>query len=241
MADTISPERLRAMAFPRVFDASKFMIGAIYLAAYAALDWISFVGPYAHLGITPWNPGTGLSFALLLLFGLRMFPFLLVSPLLADFLNQQLTMSWMAEVLLSLVIGGGYSAALAVLLRPPLRFDPALASMRDLILLTAVAVVGAAVVALGYVGLTVLAGELPLRDFAPAMLHYWVGDVIGVLVVAPFTLFVLTRRRVLPMSSETALQSLAIGRALVLVFHLTPEPQFQLFYVLFLPIVWLAV
>src|SRR5215813_759346 len=101
MADRASPERLRAMAFPRVFDTSKWVIGAVYLAAYAALEWISFIGPYANLGITPWNPGTGLSFALLLLFGLRMFPLLLVSPLLADFLNQQLTMSWAAEVLSS--------------------------------------------------------------------------------------------------------------------------------------------
>src|SRR3954468_15143423 len=175
MADTISPERLRTMAFPRVFDANALVIGGVYLAAYAALEWISFIGPYAHLGITPWNPGTGLSFALLLLFGLRMFPFLLVSPLLADFLNQQLTMPLTVEVLSSVVIGCGYSAALAALRRPALRFDPALASMRDLILLTAVAVVSAAVVALGYVGLTVAAGELPLRAVAPAMLHYWVG------------------------------------------------------------------
>jgi two-component system sensor kinase FixL len=241
MADTISPERLRAMAFPRVFDANALVIGGVYLAAYAALEWISFIGPYAHLGITPWNPGTGLSFALLLLFGLRMFPFLLVSPLLADFLNQQLTMSWTAEVLSSIVIGSGYSAALAVLLRPVLRFDPVLASMRDLILLTAVAVTGAAVVALGYVGLTVAGGELPPSDVAPAMLHYWVGDVIGIVVIAPFALFVLTRRRVLPMTGETVLQFMAIGLALVLVFRLAPDQQFQLFYVLFLPIVWLAV
>ena len=60
------------MAFPRVFDAHKLIVGLVYLAAYAVLDWISFIEPYAQLGITPWNPGTGLSFVLLLLFGLRM-------------------------------------------------------------------------------------------------------------------------------------------------------------------------
>ena len=90
MASRIQPERLRAMAFPRVFDAHKLIVGLVYLAAYALLDWISFIEPYAHFGITPWNPGTGLSFVLLLLFGLRMIPFLLVGPLLADLLNQQL-------------------------------------------------------------------------------------------------------------------------------------------------------
>ncbi|MFY9755335.1 MAG: hypothetical protein WAK37_05265, partial [Pseudolabrys sp.] len=89
------------MAFPRVFDAHKLIVGLVYLAAYAVLDWISFIEPYAQLGITPWNPGTGLSFVLLLLFGLRMIPFLLVSPLLADFLNQQFAMPWHIEILAS--------------------------------------------------------------------------------------------------------------------------------------------
>ena len=152
------------MAFPRVLDVNKLIVGGVYFAAYAALDWISFIGPYAHLGITPWNPGTGLSFALVLLFGLRMIPFLLVSPLLADFLNQQFTMPWPVEVSSAAMLGGGYSLALAVLLRPKFRFDPALTSMRDLVLLMAVAVVAAAVVASGYVGLTVAGGQLPVQD-----------------------------------------------------------------------------
>lgn len=229
------------MALPRVFDANKLVVGLIYLAAYAALEWISFIGPYAHLGITPWNPGTGLSFVLLLLFGLRMIPFLLISPLLADLLNQQFTMPWPIEVLSAILVGGGYSIALAILLRPSFRFDPALASMRDLILLMAAAVLSAAVVAAGYVGLTVIGGQLPLPDFAAATLHYWVGDVIGVTVITPFALFALTRRRVLPMTTETLLQFVAIGLALALVFSLSQAQQFQLFYVLFLPIVWLAV
>ena len=58
MTSRIQSERMRAMAFPRVFDTNKMIVGLIYLAAYAVLDWISFIEPYAHLGITPWNPGT---------------------------------------------------------------------------------------------------------------------------------------------------------------------------------------
>jgi two-component system, LuxR family, sensor kinase FixL len=229
------------MAFPRVFDAHKMIVGLVYLAAYAVLDWISFIEPYAQLGITPWNPGTGLSFVLLLLFGLRMIPFLLISPLLADFLNQQFAMPWYVEILASVLVGGGYSIALVFLLRPGLRFDATLGSMRDLVLLLIVAVVSAAFVAAGYVSLTIAAGLLPAADFAAATLRYWIGDVIGITVIAPFTLFALTRRRLLPMTTETLLQFVAIGLALTLVFGLAEEQQFQLFYVLFLPIVWLAV
>jgi two-component system, LuxR family, sensor kinase FixL len=241
MASTIHAERMRTMAFPRVFDAHKIIVGLVYLAAYAVLDWISFIEPYAQLGITPWNPGTGLSFVLLLLFGLRMIPFLLVSPLLADFLNQQFAMPLPIEILASVLVGGGYSIAVAFLLRPKLRFDPTLVSMHDLVLLLLVAVVSAAFVAVGYVSLTIAAGLLPTADFAAATLRYWVGDVIGITVIAPFALFALTRRRILPMTRETMLQFIAIALALALVFGLAEEQQFQLFYVLFLPIVWLAV
>jgi len=241
MSTGIQSERMRAMAFPRVFDAHKLIVGLVYLAAYAVLDWISFIEPYAQLGITPWNPGTGLSFVLLLLFGLRMVPFLLISPLLADYLNQQFAMPWHIEILASALVGGGYSIALTFLLHPKLRFEPTLDSMRDLVLLMVVAVVSAAFVAIGYVSLTIAAGLLPAADFTAATLRYWVGDVIGITVIAPFALFALTRRRILPMTTETLLQFVAIGIALTLVFGLAEEQQFQLFYVLFLPIVWLAV
>jgi signal transduction histidine kinase len=182
-----------------------------------------------------------LSFVLLLLFGLRMIPFLLISPLLADFLIQQFAMPWHVEILASALVGGGYSIALSILLHPKLRFEPTLDSMRDLVLLMTVAVVSAAFVAIGYVSLTIAAGLLPSADFTAATLRYWVGDVIGITVIAPFALFALTRRRILPMTTETSLQFIAIAIALALVFGLAQEQQFQLFYVLFLPIVWLAV
>jgi two-component system sensor kinase FixL len=233
-------ERSATMTFPRIFDAPHIVVGAAYLSAFALLDWISFIEPYAHLGITPWNPGIGLSFVLLLLFGRRMFPLLLVSPLLADLLHQQFAMPWTVEILSSVLIGGGYSIALMFLLRPKLGFNPALSSMRDLVLLMVIAVISAAVVACGYVGLTVAAGLLPKHEFWPAALRYWVGDVIGIMVVTPFALFALTRRRLLPMSIETALQFAAIAAALAVVFIFSGEQQLQLFYVLFLPIVWIA-
>jgi signal transduction histidine kinase len=234
-------ERAQMMTFPRIFDAPNIVVGAAYLSAFALLDWISFIEPYAHLGITPWNPGIGLSFVLLLLFGRRMFPFLLVSPLLADLLHQQFSMPWAVEILSTVLIGGGYSIALVFLLRPKLRFDPALSSMRDLVLLMFVAVVSAALVACSYVGLTVAAGLLPISEFGTAAVRYWVGDVIGVMVVTPFALFALTRRQLLPLSLETLLQFASIAAAFVVVFSFSGEQQFQLFYVLFLPIVWIAV
>ena len=233
--------RLRAAAFPGIVDTHKAIVGLAYLAGYVALDRISFVQPYAPFGITPWNPGAGLSFALILVFGQRMIPFLFIGPFLADLVNGTIVLPWPVEILSVALIGGGYSAALVFLQRANTPFDPALSSMRDLVVLMIVAAASAAFVASSYVGLTIAAGLLTPRDFVAAALRYWIGDVIGVLVVAPFALFALTRRRILPMSIETALQCAAVVCALMLVFSIAEEREFQLFYVLFLPIVWMAV
>ena len=234
--------RSNPMAYSRILSLPVLILGVGYLLGYVLLDWISFIEPYAPFGITPWNPGTGLSFVLVLLCGRRMIPFLFVSPLLSDLVQQQpLLVPWGVELSFAALIGSSYSAALIFLMRPRMQFDPALSSMRDLVLLMLVAVVSAAFVASSYVAVTIAAGLLPIDDFAAATLRYWVGDVIGIMVVAPFGLIALTRRRVLRMSIETLLQFGAIIAALALVFGFAEEQKFQLFYVLFLPIAWMAV
>jgi len=235
------PMRANPVVYPRLLSLPIAVLGVGYLAGYVLLDWVSFIEPYAPFGITPWNPGTGLSFVLVLLFGRRMIPFLFVGPLLSDLVQIQSPLPWGIELACTALIGGGYSAALIFLSRPVLKFNPALSSMRDLVLLMLVAVVSAAFVASSYVAVTTIAGLLPAKDFAAATLRYWVGDVIGIVVFAPFALIALTRRRILRMSVETVLQFAAIIGALALVFGYANEQQFQLFYVLFLPIVWMAV
>ena len=227
--------------YPRVISLPAVVVGLCYLVGYVLFDWISFIEPYAPLNITPWNPNTGLSFVLVLAFGRRMIPLLFIGPLLSDLVLNLSPVPWAVEVSLVVLIGGGYSAALVFLLRPSIRFDPSLSSMRDLVLLMLVALLSTAFVASGYVAVTILAGLLPIKDFAAATLRYWVGDMIGIMVVAPFTLIALTRIHTLRMSVETLLQIIAIAGALVLMFGYAEAQRFQLFYVLFLPIVWMAV
>jgi two-component system, LuxR family, sensor kinase FixL len=228
-------------AIPLMIDARQGIAGLVYLSAYVALDRVSFSESYAQLGITPWSPSTGLSFVLILLFGRRLIPLLFVAPFLADMVNRQGVLPWPVEILSVTAIGIGYSAALLLLTGPDARFDPRLSSMRDLAQLVLATLVSAAFVAASYVGLMVAAGLLPGKEFAGAALRYWIGDIVGVLALAPFGLFALNGRRILPLSFETALQCAAVLVALTMVFGLAEEREFQLFYVLFLPIVWMAV
>ena len=67
---------------------------------------------------------------------------------------------------------------------------------RDLFWLVAVAAVSSAFVALAYVGLVVALGFLDAQQFAAAALRYWVGDMIGIMVVTPFILILFTHRRI---------------------------------------------
>lgn len=229
------------MAFPRVFSLPHPVLGFAYVAGYVLLDWISYVQPFAPFGITPWNPPTGLSFVLVLLFGQRFLPLLFLAPLLADLLVRQLPLPWSIEIATSAIIGGGYAAGLVFLLRPATRFNPALTSMRDLIVLLAVAVASSAAVAVSYVGVLAATGWITADDFAPAAFQFWIGDLIGIAVVAPFALIFFTRGRAIGVSAETAVQLLATIVALVLVFFFAESHHFEFFYVLFLPMIWMAV
>ncbi len=233
--------RSTAMAFPRVFSLPHYVLAIGFLAGYVLLDWISFIQPFAPFGITPWNPPTGLSFTLVLLFGQQFIPLLFLAPLLADLLVRQLPLPWTVEIATSLIIGGGYGLGLMVLLRPATRFNPALTSMRDLLTLFAVTAISGAVVAASYVGVLVGTGWVDLRDFTTAALQFWIGDIIGVAVVAPFLLIFLTRGRTLRISREIALQIVAVLAALVFVFAFAEKRHFEYFYILFLPVIWMAV
>jgi two-component system sensor kinase FixL len=242
MSETTAHQyRIGRVVFPRLFTLSHALIGAAYLAGYVLLDWISFIYPFAHYNITPWNPPPGLSFVLVLLCGQRMMPYLFLAPLLADLITRQLPFPWTLELATTAIIGVGYSLALIFLLRPKTRFNPALPSLRDLFLLLATAAVSAALVAIAFVAALTVAGLLSVEDFFQASLQYWVGDLIGIVVITPFGLMLSTREPLVKASVETGAQFAAILIALLLVFGLSQEQELQLFYIVFLPIVWLAV
>ena len=201
---------MRAAVVRRLLNSHMVIVGCAYLAVYVLLDWLSFIEPYAPLGVTPWSPNTGVSFVLILLFGRRMLPLLFISPLLADLVNRSIILPWTIEILSAALIGGGYSITLTLLKRANVGFDQSLASMRDLVLLMVAALVGALLVSSSYMSLMIGAGLISPKDSVSVTLSYWVGDVIGILGLTPFVLITLTRRRVLPISTETAIQFAAI-------------------------------
>jgi two-component system, LuxR family, sensor kinase FixL len=216
------------------------LIGAAYLVIYVLLYWISSVehNPFASYS---WNPNSGASFAAMVMFGRRMLPFMFIAPMLGDLLVPQFMLPLPFELAPAILTGGVYGAAALFLLHPKRRFDRILQSMSSLVLFTFTIVVSAALVAGGYIGIVVATGLLQTADFVPAVLSYWVGDTIGIMVMTPFALVLWSRRYEVWMLAETLLQLVAIAAALMLVFAYWTDQHLQLVYILFVPVVWMAV
>lgn len=213
---------------------------AAYLTSYLLLEWATFRHDVSPLGITPWNPSAGLSVALLLRKGPHWAPLLALALLLADITVRQVPFPWWVELAEVVVTVASYSAAAHLLLRSPRLFDRALGSMRDLLVLMAVIIVAAMLVAIGYVAVLYIADLLPGSRFAEATLRHWAGDVIGIMAVTPFLLLVSDWR--LPrLTKETALQIVAVLAAVAIVLGGEDGLREGLTYLLFLPIVWIAV
>src|SRR5215468_2518706 len=54
----------------RSFLSSGWVLGGIaYCIAVVALDWVSSIGLYRGIGVTPWSPATGLAVAFSFVFG----------------------------------------------------------------------------------------------------------------------------------------------------------------------------
>lgn len=223
-----------------VFGMPGWIIGAVYLACYVVLDWVGYISPYKSFNITAWNPGTGLSFALVLLLGQRYLPLIALAPVLGDISVLGSNTVWYVEPIVAIVIGGGYTLGLTYLIRPSTRFDATLSTMRDVVLLVATALVSCAGVAIVYVGTLYTLGWVPAADVVVAVRRLWVGDLIGVLVVAPLVLILATSGSRPRLDLESVLMGVAVVAAIAIVFTPTSVSHLHLFYVLFLPIIWIA-
>ncbi len=218
---------------------------AAFVAAFVFLDWLSYIHQYATVGITPWDPGKGLALAWLMWRGPSRALALFIAILLSAVVRAT-PAQWPLLAASSALVAGLYTLGAVVLVRR-LAVDARLERMRDVILLLAVGGLAAAAVAFSHIGLLVAGGMLSSADFAPATLRQWVGDIIGIAVVAPAVLrapiWFAQRQaaRVGRYYIEAALVAIAIGGVLWTVFGIEDTDEHKFFYLLFLPLVAVAV
>lgn len=236
-----SPDAAAATGWLRLGRAFETgLLGAGYLVAYVLLDVISSLehNPFANYS---WNPNSGISLAAVVIFGPRMIPFMFFAPLLGDLIVPEFPLPIGYEIAMSALTGAIYGAAALFLLHPSRHFDRSLQSMSSLSVLTFTTAISSALVAIMFMGIVFVSGLMPAADFAAATASYWIGDMIGILTVTPLALILWTRRYAVWLSVETLLHLAAIGAALAFAYAYWRFEHLPFFYILFVPIVWIAI
>jgi two-component system sensor kinase FixL len=218
---------------------------AVFAPCYVLLDWVSYIHPLGPFNITPWNPQPALAIAWMLLGGLAHAPAVFATIILADAIIRDIPAGYAVTVLTAFVLSAGY-AAIAWALRSLLRPKASLHSLRQLTLFVGVVAAGTAIIAAGFVGVLHGAGVLAPGAALPGWLRFWVGDAVGVLVTAPLLLVVADAQRrssllALAARGETYVQIVLVAATLWLIFAgLGGDPSHH-FYLLFLPLIWIAI
>jgi signal transduction histidine kinase len=224
--------------------ARRALLFAAFVAAYLFFDWLSYLHPVPPFRVTPWNPQPAFAIALLMLYGQRWLPAVVAVVFCAELL-----LRWPVEALLtaasvSIVLSLGYAAIAHALTHiAPIR--PKLDEQGDVLRLVAVVTTGALVTGMLYIGALLASGVGAAGDVPGALLNFWIGDSVGILVTLPLLLMLSSaeRRRQFReifLGRETAAQAAAAVLALWFVFGRHAEDHFKYFYVLFLPLIWMA-
>jgi PAS domain S-box-containing protein len=207
-------------------------------AAYVVTALLGLELAFAHASITAVWPPTGISLAALVIWGYRIWPGVAVGAALAN----TFTGDAPAVAVPGITIGNTLEAVLgAYLLCSVAHFRPSLDRVRDVLALVLLAAVLSTMVS-ATIGVTSLwvggqidaAGELP-----SAWRVWWLGDMGGALLVAPF-LMVLARGRRLHWGWATVAEGAAVLALLVGLSVLIFSQDVPYTYLIFPPLIWAA-
>jgi signal transduction histidine kinase len=187
-------------------------------------------------------PATGIALAALVIFGYRLWPGVFIGAFLANVMTG-------APPLVALGMAAGNTleaVAGAYFLRRIPGFRPSLDRVQDVVgLIVLAAGVSTAISAAIGVSSLYLGGIVPLAQMGFAWRAWWLGDLIGDVVVAPVLLVLATTPRIrltpqrMPEAAALVIAVLAVG---LLTFGGTASgsPGFEQAYFVFPPLIWAA-
>lgn len=218
--------------------------GLLFAAAYVALDWTSYVYPLHGLNITPWNPALPLGLVYWLHVGKSAAIPWFISLLVGEILVRGLPVTLPATFALAAILTASYGM-LGEVLRRHLEAGHILYEQRGLFSWLLVVAVGTLATSSLYITALVLFQALPQAEWPLALLRFWVGDCVGVIVTLPFCLMLVERRgrtllaEILP-RWETAGYGTVAVLMLWMLFQFGGEDDLHYFFLLYLPLVWAA-
>ena len=217
------------------------------LLAYAigslALDAASSPQAMVPLALAPWTPPPGLALAFLLLYGLHYAPWLIGVTFLVGLPLHGLPKDWLAALWAATLLMAGLLAVSAWLTRL-LRIDVRLSSQGDLSWFLFAAVICAWLDAGVHVFARSPEAAPDVWAWLADLVNVWVGALIRILIIAPLVLVYAgldwRHWRDWRPSQEMLLQVVSIAVALWVIFGLRYTDEFKFFYLLFLPLIWIA-
>lgn len=221
-----------------------FFIYALFVVAYLVLDRASYLFPLPGFNVTPWNPQPSLAIAMLMLVGQKAIWIVYLAILVAELLFRWEVTSLYSAMLVGAVLALGYSA-MATAMRGSRPIALSLRHREDVARLLVVITVGSLLTGLALI-LSVMVTRGLLEGALLAWLRFWIGDTVGMVVSLPLILMLsneVRRKQIVGLahSREYLGQCLALIASLVLVFSLPESLQLEFFYLLFLPLIWIAV
>ncbi|OYY92638.1 MAG: hypothetical protein B7Y41_15240 [Hydrogenophilales bacterium 28-61-23] len=232
--------------------AAQFAVSWKVLIAYAIasllLDALSNPQTVLPLALASWTPPPGLTLAFLLLYGLHYAPLLIGVMFLIG-----LPMYGIPRDGLAALWGAGLLMlglwALAIWLLRGLRIDPRLSNQRDLTWFLFIAVLAAWLDASVHVFSRSPEAAPDAWAWMADLVNFWVGALIRLLVITPLVLVHADtdwrgwrewRIWDWRITRELVLQGAAVAFALWLIFGFRYTDEFKFFYLLFLPMIWIA-
>ena len=216
----------------------------VFAPCYVALDWTSHVYPLGPFNITPWNPQAALAIVWMLLGGARYLPAVAATIFIADVVVRGAPGGYALIAVTALTLAFGY-AGIAQVLRTLLGPMPSLNGTRPLALFAAVTIVGTGLVGGAFIAVLRGADFLADTSLITAWLRFWVGDGVGVLVTAPLLLAAAdadSRREFMRIARrpETIAQTAALIATGWFVFWGADIDPSKLFYLFFVPLIWIV-
>ena len=202
---------------------------------YYASSWLGVQSSIGDDVASPLWPPTGVGLVALLVLGPRVWPGITIGAL-AVALSPAVALPTVAGA----TVGATLTSVLGYLLLDAADFRPELPRMRDVLALVVLGGIGPTVVgATMSVGVLQVGGALP-ADFGTVWLVEWIGEALGVLVIAPFLLTVARLHWPRVFRPARWLEAAALFASMVALLVLSFQRDEQLLFLTFPFIVWAA-
>lgn len=222
-----------------------WLTGVGFVLIYCLVERATLLYELDGLGITLWSPSAGVSLTLLLTRGAQFAPFVFVASLIAEALVYSGPLGPAAMVGTSLVLAIGITLIAIVCdrLSKPRPYHDSLAGTLTLLVLVPV---GSLIIAIAFCAVLYATGLLYGWRFFIAVRNHWIGNTLGMVTLAPAIPALLAHAW--PLRRPSGAQALnafgfalALGAALSVIFAIDTTNEYQFFYLLFLPVIWVAI